>query len=357
MVQKLTSYALIHRVLANDIYSSSGTLLLSKGKELQASDITLLMNHGIFETDVAHTFISKKVLEQYNDLWTYNDYQLKDLRDSYLDSLERIKELFQEVLSGEISPLSEFMLTFTPIFEKTLNYSYLFHPLHKIKGHDEYTYRHSLNVGLLSGVIGKILGLPAHETFLLGQMGLLHDIGKVKIKDNVLNKPGKLSNEEFDQIKSHTYFGFELLNKMEGTNEDIYNGALSHHERLDGSGYPQGLKGDEISFLTQILSVADTYDAICSDRIYQHKSSPYYAAQELMDGVYQGRYSSKIVIPFVRYLAEGYIGDQAILDNGQVGEVILIHPEEPHRPTLKIEGEYIDLRTHRSLKIIDLKIV
>jgi HD-GYP domain-containing protein (c-di-GMP phosphodiesterase class II) len=159
------------------------------------------------------------------------------LKEYYLDSLEKIKELFQEVLSGEISPLKNFMLTFTPLFEKTLNHSYLFHPLHKIKGHDEYTYRHSLNVGLLSGVIGKILGLPAHETFLLGQMGLLHDLGKVKIKDNVLNK-------------------------MEGTNEAIYNGALSHHERLDGSGYPQGLKGEEISFLTQILSVADTYERV-----------------------------------------------------------------------------------------------
>lgn len=354
MVQKLTSYTLIHRILANDIYSKSGTLLLSKGSQLLASDITLLMNHGIYEIDIESTFISKKISEQYKGLWAFNDYQLKE---HYLHSLKKIKELFQEVLSGEISPLSDFMLTYIPLFEITLAHSYLFHPLHKIKGHDEYTYRHSLNVGLLSGVIGKILGLPEHETFLLGQMGLLHDIGKVKIKDNVLNKQGKLSKEEFDHIKRHTYFGFELLSSMEGTNKYIYNGALSHHERLDGSGYPNGLKDDEISFLVQVLSVADTYDAICSERIYQHKASPYYAAQELIEGVYQGKYSPKVVIPFVRYLAEGYIGDQAILDNGQVGEVILIHPEEPHRPTLKIDREYLDLRMHRDIHIVDLIIV
>lgn len=354
MVQKLTSYTLIHRVLSNDIYSSSGALLLSKGIQLQASDVTLLMNHSIYEVDIERTAISKEVSDQFKELWTLNDYQLKEL---YLHNLEKIKELFQEVISGEISPLNEFMLTFTPLLEMALKHSYLFHPLHKIKGHDEYTYRHSLNVGLLSGVIGKILGLPAQETFLLGQMGLLHDIGKVKIKDNVLNKQGKLSDEEFAHIKCHTYFGYELLKKMEGANEAIYNGALSHHERLDGSGYPEGLKVDEIPFLIQILSVADTYDAICSDRIYRDKASPYYAAQELMDGVYHGKYSSKIVIPFVRYLAEGHIGDQAILDNGLVGEIVLIHPEEPHRPTIKIGGEYLDLRTQRDVQIIDLKIV
>lgn len=351
MVQKKTSYSLIHKTLADDVYSISGRLLLIKGARLQAPDITLLMNNRIYEVDIDTTYIAKELSEQYNGLWSLNNYQLKI---EYLHSLERMKELFQEVLNNEISPLNDFMLTFTPLFEKTLAHSYLFHPLHKIKGHDEYTYRHSLNVGLLCGVIGKILGLPASETFLLGQMGLLHDIGKVKIKDNVLNKQEKLSDEEFDHIKCHTYFGFELLNTMKGTNECIYNGALSHHERLDGSGYPEGRKEDEIPFLIQILSVADTYDAICSDRIYRQKSSPYFAAQELMEGVYKGKYSSKVVIPFIRYLAESYIGNQAILDNGQVGEVVLIHPEEPHRPTLKVEGGYLDLRLDRDVHIVDL---
>jgi HD-GYP domain-containing protein (c-di-GMP phosphodiesterase class II) len=353
MVQKVTSYNLIQQVLAKDLYSESGVLLLSKGTELKASDITLLMNHHIYEVGVQMDSppLSTQIVEQYNGLWTYEDYQL---REDYLHSLENVKLLFHKVLNGKISPLDDFMKAFTPVLEKTLRYSYLFHPLHKIKGHDEYTYRHSLNVGLLSGVIGKILGLSSQETFLLGQMGLLHDIGKLKINDEVLSKPGKLSQEEFKHIKLHTYYGFELLKNMEGAHELLYNAALSHHERLDGTGYPEKLMGDDIPFFVQIISVADTYDAICSDRIYKDKASPYYAAQELMEGIHKKKYNPSIVIPFVRYLAEGFVGDQAVLNTGETGDVILIHPEEPDRPTLQIGGKHVDLRTKRDLQIIDL---
>jgi HD-GYP domain-containing protein (c-di-GMP phosphodiesterase class II) len=353
MIQKITSYNLIEHILAMDLYSESGVLLLRKGTNLKASDITLLMNHHIYEIEVemGSTTLSTTIVEQFNGLWTYEDYQLKE---DYLHSLGNVKLLFEKVLNGKISPLDDFMQSFTPLLEKTLKFSYLFHPLHKIKGHDEYTYRHSLNVGLLSAVIGKILGFSTEETLLLGQMGLLHDIGKLKIKDVILSKPGKLSQEEFSHVKLHTSYGFEILKDMEGAHELIYKAALSHHERLDGTGYPEKLVGDAIPFLVQIISVADTYDAICSDRIYKDRASPYFAAQELMDGVYAKKYNPSIVVPFVRYLAEGFIGDQAVLNTGEIGDVVLIHPEEPNRPTLQIGSKHVDLRTERDLQIVDL---
>jgi HD-GYP domain-containing protein (c-di-GMP phosphodiesterase class II) len=353
MIQKITSYNLIDHILAVDLYSESGVLLLIKGTKLKATDITLLMNHHIYEIEVVEdsSTLSTQIAEQFNGLWTYEDYQMKE---DYLLSLENVKLLFQKVLNGKISPLNDFMQCFTPLLEKTLKFSYLFHPLHKIKGHDEYTYRHSLNVGLLSAVIGKILGLSSEETLLLGQMGLLHDIGKLKVNDAILSKPGRLSQEEFSHVKLHTSYGFEILKDMEGAHELIYNAALSHHERLDGSGYPENLVGSAIPFLVQIISVADTYDAICSDRIYKDKASPYFAAQELMDGVYDKKYNPSIVIPFVRYLSEGFVGDQAVLNTGEIGDVVLIHPEEPSRPTLQIGNKHVDLRTERDLQIVDL---
>jgi HD-GYP domain-containing protein (c-di-GMP phosphodiesterase class II) len=353
MVQKITSYSLIGHILAKDLYSESGVLLLREGTALKASDITLLMNHHIYEIEVEmdSSTLSKQLVEQFNGLWTYEDYQLKE---DYLHSLENVKLLFQKVLSGKISPLDDFMKTFTPLLEKTLTFSYLFHPLHKIKGHDEYTYCHSLNVGLISAVIGKLLGLSAEETLLLGQMGLLHDIGKLKVQDVILSKPSKLSEEEFSQVKLHTSYGFEILKQMEGAHELIYYAALSHHERLDGSGYPEKLVGNAIPFLVQIISIADTYDAICSDRIYKDKASPYFAAQELVNGVYDKKYNPSIVIPFVRYLAEGFVGDQAVLNTGEIGDVVLIHPEEPDRPTLQIGSKHVDLRIERNLQIVDL---
>ncbi|WP_025027332.1 HD-GYP domain-containing protein [Caldalkalibacillus mannanilyticus] len=353
MSLKTTSYHLIDHMLSKDIFSDNGLLLLSQGTKLDAADITMLLNRQIVEIEVydeVHS-VSKKVTTQIKDLWAHNDYELKD---HYLYCLDTIKGLFQQSVNDKICPLSDFMETYSPLLERTLEYSFLFHPLHKIKGHDEYTYRHSINVGLLSGVIGKILGLSKNEQYLLGQMGLLHDIGKLRVHDDILNKPGNLSQEEFDAIKLHTVYGYEILKKMEGVSELIYEGALYHHERLDGSGYPYRLKEGEIPFMIQILSVADTYDAICSDRIYKLKSSPYYAANELMQGIYKGNFNPEIVVPFVRYLANSSVGDQALLDNGKSGEIVYIFPEEPHRPLIKVENEYLDLRVERHIQIVDI---
>ena len=354
---KATSYHLIDQLLASDIYSESGVLLLPKGYRLKAADITMLLNREIYEVQINHSTeaspstISETVSEQFSDLWINPNNSLKE---KYLSSLENIKSLFKQSIHEQIPSLQEFMEVYAPLFEETIQQSFLFHPLHKIRGHDEYTYRHSINVGLLSGVIGKVLGLKYNEIYLLGQMGLLHDLGKLKIQEQILNKPGKLTQDEYNIIKRHTIYGYELLQEMKGTNESINRGALSHHERLDGSGYPYKVKGDEIPFLIQILSVADTYDAICSDRIYQQKASPYYAVQELMMGVHLGKFSPTIVIPFVNYLTEGYVGDQAVLDNGDIGEVIYIHPEEPHRPLIRIGSDYLDLRKHRNINILDV---
>jgi len=353
MPLRQTTYQLIDQILSKDIFSESGLLLLSQGTRLDAADVTMLLNRDILEVEVYDEIhsVSNKVTSQINDLWAQNNYELKD---SYLNCLDTIKVLFKEAVTDKICPISKFMESYTPLLERTLEYSFLFHPLHKIKGHDEYTYRHSINVGLLSGVIGKIIGLSKDEQYLLGQMGLLHDIGKLKIDDEILNKPGRLNSDEFDEIKMHTVYGHEILKKMDGVTELIYEGALSHHERLDGSGYPYRLTGDQIPFMVQILSVADTYDAICSDRIYKLKSSPYYAANELMHGIYKGYFNPEIVIPFVRYLADSSVGDQAILDNGKSGEVVYIFPEEPHRPLIKVEDKYIDLRRERDIQIIDI---
>jgi HD-GYP domain-containing protein (c-di-GMP phosphodiesterase class II) len=355
MTRKTTSYHLIDQVLAKNIYSNSGVLLLSQGHVIKVTDIEMLLNREIYKLEIDERVLplSENISSQYTDLWASSSYALKD---QYLESLTKIKNLFQTSIDGRLLPLNDFMKAYSPLLEKTLTHSFLFHPLHKIKGHDEYTYRHSLNVGLLSAVIGKILQLPANETLLLGQMGLLHDIGKLKVEDNILNKPGKLTQEEFIDMKQHTIYGYELLKEMEGTNEYIYNGALYHHERLDGTGYPYGIKGEEIPFLIQIVSVADTYDAICSDRAYRKRSSPYYAAQELMNSAYSGKLNLRIVIPFLRYLAEGYIGDNATLDNGEVGEIVFIHAEEPHRPLIRVGEEYIDLRKRRDIQILDFQL-
>lgn len=352
MTMKSISYDLVGQVLAKDVFTDQGLLLLTAGTQLQAKNIEALLNQGVLQIEVSPPSVSAEIELQMKSLGHKQQEQI--LAQNYLTSLEQTKTLFQQAVNGEIPRLDEFMQTYAPLLEHVLESTYLFHPIHKIRGHDEYNYRHSLNVGLISAIIGKLLGLTMEENFLLGQMGLFHDIGKMKVSNDVLFKPGRLNSEEYAEIKRHTEYGYELLREMPGTDEIICLGALHHHERLDGSGYPRGLKEEDIPFYIQILSVGDTYDAICSDRIYQRKSSPYFAVKEMMKEAYSGRLNARIVVPFVRYIMEAYVGEKALLNNGTVAEVIYLHPEEPDRPLLRSGNDYIDLRKQRTIQILDL---
>ena len=141
--------------------------------------------------------------------------------------------------------------------------------LTQIKDKDEYTSQHSLNVCILSIVIGRHLGMPIKELEDLGLCGLLHDMGKIKIPLEILNKEGNLSADEFEVIKQHSILGRDILMSARNVPHSTVDVAYSHHEKLDGTGYPRGIKSEGITQNTRIVAIADTYDAITSERVYQ----------------------------------------------------------------------------------------
>ncbi|QIV77557.1 HD-GYP domain-containing protein [Fervidobacterium pennivorans] len=134
---------------------------------------------------------------------------------------------------------------------------------------DNYTHQHSKNVARISVEIGKRMGLSQQELEKLEFSAILHDVGKIGIPDSILLKPGKLTDEEYKIIKNHTVYGAEILSQVKYVDEDILKGALEHHERLDGSGYPYGKKGEEISLFGKIIGIADVFDALSSKRTYK----------------------------------------------------------------------------------------
>jgi diguanylate cyclase (GGDEF)-like protein len=139
---------------------------------------------------------------------------------------------------------------------------------------------HSYRVSELCKAIGQALGLPKHEIEDLKLIGLLHDIGKIAIDENILNKPGKLTEDEWKEIKRHPEVAFRILNTVNDIS-DMAKYVLFHHERWDGNGYPKGLKGEEIPFVSRIISIADAYDAMTSDRSYRSACSQKFAVEEL----------------------------------------------------------------------------
>lgn len=154
---------------------------------------------------------------------------------------------------------------------------------HMVDAKDSYTQEHSQRVATYSCLIAKKLGWTTKRIKSLENMALLHDIGKVGVKDGILNKPSSLTDDEFTTMKDHTIIGASILEELTFI-PGVSIGAKCHHERYDGTGYPYGLKGDEIPVEARIIGVADAFDAMNSRRVYSEKSEKKYIIQELENG-------------------------------------------------------------------------
>ncbi|MFC4322480.1 HD-GYP domain-containing protein [Litchfieldia salsa] len=335
------SFELVGKKIGQDIYSDHGILLLKKGTTLTETHIVLLQNYK-FGTLV-------EIEDKYP-----NDKLNAKMQKLYDQNLKEISTLFQNINLNNSPPIKELINAYQPLIEQATDHTDSIRYLHGIKDYDEYTYRHSINVGMISAVIGKLLGRSKKDIFLLGQMGLLHDIGKTMISPDIINKPGRLDANEWQEITRHTIYGYQILKEVEDLDIHIPAAALLHHERIDGSGYPNGVKEKDLPFLVQILSVADTYDAISTERVYQAKKPDFVGINILVEEAYNNKLNPAIVFPFVRYLMRQYIRKEVVLNTGDHGEIIFIHDDEPHQPLIITNEEYVDLRKNRKIRLSDV---
>lgn len=204
-----------------------------------------------------------------------------------------------------------------------------------IKVFDEYTFFHSVNVAILSIVIGQGLKLSEKELYALGLAAVLHDIGKVYIDKELLLKKGKLTDAEFEIIKTHSETGYKHLKNSYEIPIASYIGVLQHHERYDGTGYPMRKKQEEISLFGRIICLADVYDAITSNRPYRDAMLPSEAMEYIMANS-GTMFDSKVVKVFVERIAAYPIGTSVTLSNGVEALVIDNNYGAPLRPVLKV---------------------
>lgn len=204
--------------------------------------------------------------------------------------------------------------------------------LARLKSFDDYTFAHSVNVCILSITLGRHMGLDKESIESLGVGAILHDIGKMLIPESILKKPGRVTVEEFEVIKKHPTLGAEILNDTKEIKEDSRAVALSHHERFDGTGYNRKLIGDKIHLFARIAAVADTYDAMTSNRIYQKGLVP----EEAMKRMYQLRgqqFEPELVERLIKCLGIYPIGTLIELNTGELAVVRMpnhTHPLQPH---------------------------
>ena len=205
----------------------------------------------------------------------------------------------------------------------------------RLKSKDEYTEQHSLNVSVVSIALGRYIGLDRKQLNEVGLCGLLHDMGKMLTPDEVLNKPGRLTEDELKVMQQHPVDGHSILSSTEGITHDAIHVAHAHHERLDGSGYPQGLVAKDLSMYNKIVTIADVYDAITSDRVYK-KGETVEATLQIIHNHRGTAFDPVIATQFIEQVGIYPLGTLVELHNGEIGIVMHTSPEKRLRPWIKI---------------------
>ena len=201
---------------------------------------------------------------------------------------------------------------------------------------DEALQRHSLNVALLNGIMGQWLGLDEKDIRSLILTGVLHDIGKTKIPEEILNAPRKLTPEEFEVMKRHPLYSFELLG--DDISEDVRYAVRWHHEKLDGKGYPDGLKAESISYFARITTISDIYDAMLSARSYKKEKIPFDVLQWFVTEGSKGIDQNLLNI-FIKNMVKAYRQQQVILSDGREGCVEYIPLNDMDHPIVSVGEE------------------
>ncbi|WP_348767286.1 HD-GYP domain-containing protein [uncultured Salinisphaera sp.] len=202
-----------------------------------------------------------------------------------------------------------------------------------LKNRDEYTALHSINVCMLSVALATVRGEPEADIEEMGVGALLHDVGKMKVPMDILHKPARLSAAEFAVIKQHPQYGVQLLEQGSQLSQQSLRIVREHHERLNGHGYPDGLTGDEISHYAQIVAIADVYDAMTSDRVYQESRAPG-EVMKLMSRS-RGDFNPTLLDQFIHTLGAYPVGSLIELNTGEVGFVVPSEARQP-RPTMLV---------------------
>ncbi|MDG0794880.1 HD-GYP domain-containing protein [Cohnella ginsengisoli] len=191
------------------------------------------------------------------------------------------------------------------------------------------------------------------EVALLSLAASLHDVGKVRIPDEILLKPGRLTADEYAQMKLHTVYGYEILKANSKINPRVAQVALQHHERNDGRGYPYGIRNSEMDAMSRVVAVADIFHAMSSRRPY-HEPMPFYrVVSEMRNGSF-GELDPHIVGVFLEQIIRHLLGRQVKLSDGRWGEVVYLDPQEDMHPLVKVGDGFIDLKRERHLNIEEI---
>jgi len=309
----------------NDVNIILHTLTKIKQKPIQKKNRTTSKN------DFADTATLKKADF---DKALFTEYLIK-ARKSRDKTRTYIDNMLDEARMGKIVDTHEAKLLVAELANNIVENHDASMWLTQLKSRDEYTAIHSLNVCVLSLTFGRALKLSKDELNELGLGALLHDIGKMRVPLKVLNKPGKLTNDEFEVMKSHPGMGYDLLRNDKSLSAEVLTIVRNHHERLNGQGYPDNLSDKNISYFTKIVSITDVYDAITSDRVYHDGMTPHEALKRLYEWM-PNNFDKELIQTFIRTIGIYPVGSVVELKTGHIGLVVKLNESHRLKPVVML---------------------
>jgi putative nucleotidyltransferase with HDIG domain len=249
-------------------------------------------------------------------------------------SAEAMRRMFAEVRLGNAIEPGECVSLVDDILESINRHPDALLSLARLKNADEYTYLHSVAVCALMVTLGRQLGLDDAQCREAGMAGMLHDLGKAAMPQEVLNKPGKLTPAEFEIIKQHPVRGYEMLLAGGAVSEGVMDVCRHHHERMDGTGYPDGLTGEQISLLARMGAVCDVYDAVTSDRPYKAGWDPAQALSQM--ATWKGHFDLAVFQSFVKSVGIYPTGSLVRMRSGRLAVVLDQNPSALTKPRVKL---------------------
>lgn len=389
----LTARVSVNMVTSDPVYTADDQLLLPEGTVLTEEIISALKDHSVFAIrikvddkdgktpiwggdaeeegnagedakqavpveeiqyapkepsyEVEDNIEEKNYFEEIRDTVEY-----KEFNAAFLNTVEHLKDVFNRVvMQNEMIDSESILQEVEAVVAKSRNSLHILDMLQCMRGYDDVTYVHSMNVALLSNVIGKLAipDISKEDLDVLTLAGLLHDIGKMLVPDNVLQKKDRLTISEFNIVKTHVLHGNNIVKGM-GLDPRVAEVAMRHHERCDGSGYPGGYRSSQIDDFSKIVAIADTYDAMTSDRIYRKAICPFDVIHMFeREGLL--KYEVKFLLPFLSTAVQAYMNTEVYLTTDEIGKVVMVNAKELSKPIIKVGSTYYDLTKESTISI------
>ena len=342
-------------ITAEDIFSIDGQLILPKKIILTQNGIEKLEAFAIYSVRIEDEEVAPPQTSFF-DTPSYRE-RIKtnpdfiNFKKSFENHVESLQTGLNQIAESNSSFDAENLLsqTLTLIGEGNASSVSMMDMLLNMRDYDDSTYAHSINSAIICNIFAGWLNLSKDERVLATSCGLFHDVGKLLIPDAIFKKPGRLTKDEFDIIKTHPVKGYQLLQKNK-LDPHIQYAALMHHEKCDGSGYPIGLTGNQIDCCAQIVTIADIYEAMTAKRVYRGPISPFKVINMFEeDGL--KKYNPKYLLTFLEHVVNSYLNCKVRLSNGEEGDIVFINRVRLSKPMVKTKNNFIDLSKQPDLNI------